>query len=38
MSTRNISWGKGGQCIGGASTSWNPQGLSKPVMRFLYLT
>jgi hypothetical protein len=39
MSTRNVSWGKGGRCVGlttlphlcafnlGASTSWNPQGL-----------
>jgi hypothetical protein len=43
-------WGcKGGRCVGlttlppscadlGASTSWNPQGLSRPVMGLLYLT
>jgi hypothetical protein len=54
MSTRNISWGKGGRCVGlttlplatfmcrlswnlGASTSWNPQGMSRPVMGLLYL-
>jgi hypothetical protein len=50
MSTRNISWGKGGRCradnlatllcrlsyIVGAATSWNPQGLSRPVMGLLY--
>jgi len=40
--------GKGGRCVGlttlcrmswilGASTSWNPQGLSRPVMGLLYL-
>jgi len=34
--------GKGGQCVGlswnlWASTSWNPQDLSRPVMRLLYL-
>jgi hypothetical protein len=33
--------GKGSQCIGlmrnlGASTSWNPQGLSRPVIGLLY--
>jgi len=48
MSTRNISWGKGGRLVGlttfmcrlswnlGASTSWNPQGLSRPVMRLIF--
>jgi hypothetical protein len=48
MSTRNNSWGKGGRCLGRtnfppslslnpwASTSWKPQGLSRPVMEFLY--
>jgi len=50
MSTRSISWGKGGRCIRlttyhhpvplswnlGALTSWNPLGLSRPVMRLLY--
>ena len=42
MSTRNISWGcKDGRCVGnrlswnlGASTSWNPQGLSRGVQGF----
>jgi hypothetical protein len=52
MSTRNISWGKGGRCVGlttlptscarlsrnlGASTSWNPKGLSRPVMGLLFI-
>ena len=52
ISTRNISWGKRGRCVGlttlspsfadclgnmGASTSWNSQGLSRPVMGLLYL-
>ena len=46
MSTRGISWGKGGRCVRltnllpsctdcpeilGASTSWSPKGLSRPV-------
>jgi hypothetical protein len=46
MSTRNISWGKGGRCVGlttfgadcleilGASTFWSPQGLSRPVLDY----
>jgi hypothetical protein len=49
MSTRNISWGKGGRCVGLttlppscalclASASWNTQDLSRPVMRLLFLT
>jgi len=38
--------GKGGRCVGlttapllrsGALTSWNPQGLSRPVMKLLYI-
>jgi hypothetical protein len=52
LSTRIISWCKGGLCIGlttlppssvklswhlGASTSWNPRSLSRPVMGLLYL-
>ena len=50
MSTRGISWGKGGRCVRlttyhhlvssrnlGALTSWNPLGLSRPVMGLLYL-
>jgi hypothetical protein len=52
MSTRNISWGKDGQCLGlktlppscadcleilGASTSWNPQGLSRSLQGFIYV-
>jgi hypothetical protein len=45
MSTRNISWGKDGRRVGltdltpflnlGASNSWNPQGLYRPVMGLL---
>jgi len=46
MSTRNISWGKGGRCVGLTTLPpscadfleiWNPQGLSKPVMGLLYI-
>jgi hypothetical protein len=48
MSTRNISWGKGGQCVrlttlppssADCLKSWAPQplGLSRPVMGMLYL-
>jgi hypothetical protein len=48
VSTRNISWGcKGGRCLGlttlppswnlAASTSWNPQGLPRPLQGFLCL-
>jgi hypothetical protein len=46
MSTRNISWGKGGQCVGLTTLPpscadcleiWKPQGLSRPVMGLLYL-
>jgi hypothetical protein len=48
MSPRNISWRcKGGRCLGlttlppswnlAASTSWNPQGLPRPVQGELYL-
>ena len=51
MSTRNISWGKGGRCVRlktyhhpvplsrnlGVLTSWNPLGLSRPVLGLLYL-
>jgi len=50
MSTRGISWGKGGRCVRlttyhnpvplsqnlGTLTSWNPLGLSWPVMGLLY--
>ena len=50
MSTRSISWGKGGWCVRlttyqhpvptsqnlWALTSWNPLGLSRPVMGLLY--
>jgi hypothetical protein len=44
MSTRDVSWGEGGRCVGlttlppscadclVVSASWNPQGLSRPVM------
>jgi hypothetical protein len=49
MSTRNIPGGKGSQCVRvttfkcwlswnlRSSTSWNPMGLSRPVMGLLYL-
>jgi hypothetical protein len=46
MNTRNISWGKGGRCVGPTTLPpscadylkiWNPQGLSRPVMGLLYL-
>jgi hypothetical protein len=47
MSTRNISWGRRADNLTtfmcrlswnlGTSTSWNPQGLSRPVMGLLYL-
>ena len=52
MSTRSISWGKGGRCVKADNlnhhpvplsrnlrtlTSWNPLGLSRPVMGLLYL-
>jgi len=51
MSTRGISWGKGGRCVRlttyhhpvplagnlGVLTSWNPLGLSRPVMGLHYL-
>jgi len=51
MSTRSISWGKGGWCVRlttyhhpvslsrnlGALNSWNPLGLSRPVMGLLLL-
>jgi hypothetical protein len=47
INTRNVSWVKGGRCVGlttlppswilGATTSWYPQGLSSPVMGLLYL-
>jgi len=50
MSTRSISWGKGGRCIRlttyhhpvllsrnlGTLTSWNPLGLSRPVMGLFF--
>ena len=44
MSTRRISWGKGGRCLRlcvsrnlGTLTSWKPLGLFRPVMGLLYL-
>ena len=39
MNTRNISLGLKADCleIWGASNSWNPQGLSRPVIGWLYL-
>jgi hypothetical protein len=47
MSTGNISWGKGGRCVGLTTlspssadclaTCWNPLALSRPVMALLYL-
>jgi len=51
MSTRSISWVKGGRCVRlttyyhpvplsrnqGTLTSWNPLGLSRPVMGLPYL-
>jgi hypothetical protein len=44
MTTRKISWGKGGWCVGliklspSISTSWNPQGLSRSAMGMLSLS